>query len=299
MRQANEQMGDDVLSDRIKALPPKQQKAIRTCFKAAGRRSTSGMRYEKEWILECVLLRMRSPKLYEQLRKHKILILPSRTCLQSYVQKFKSGIGFSENVFKAITVKTEDMDMNARHGGIVFDEMKLSEHFSVNAPGDWTQILGVFASRGINKPEMLTKLLLEAILIAERAGLFVGFFTCDGASWNRIMWRSFGIGVLKKKLRAAAKLKKFQELAPWIPAVVNHLYWWALSSRVQPELILAKWRSLVRHVVDIHVHDESLYQRGEHEPLAKKRWLEEGYGNDLLKCAVDLCQNESSYTKAE
>ncbi|XP_049516798.1 uncharacterized protein LOC125942629 [Dermacentor silvarum] len=135
MRQANEKMGDDVLSDRIKALPPKQQIAIRTCFKAAGRRSTSGMRYENEWILECVLLRMRSPKLYEQLRKHKILILPGRTCLQRYVQKFKSGFGFSENVFKAITVKTEDMDMNARHGGIVFDEMKLSEHFSVNAAG--------------------------------------------------------------------------------------------------------------------------------------------------------------------
>ncbi|KAH7941695.1 hypothetical protein HPB49_016128 [Dermacentor silvarum] len=41
--------------------------------------------------------------------------------------------------------------------------------------------------------------------------------------------------MLKKKLTAAAKLKKFQELAPWIPAVVNHLYWCALSSRAQPD----------------------------------------------------------------
>ncbi|XP_075554942.1 uncharacterized protein LOC142587666 isoform X1 [Dermacentor variabilis] len=82
--------------------------------------------------------------------------------------------------------------------------------------------------------------------------------------------------MLKKKLTAAAKLKKFQELTLWIPAVINHLYWCALSSRAQPELILAKWCSLVRHVVDIHVHDESLYLRCEHEPLPKKKWLEEG-----------------------
>lgn len=59
--------------------------------------------------------------------------------------------------------------------------------------------------------------------------------------------------VLKKKLTAAAELKKFQEMAPWIHAVVNHLYWCALSSRAQPGLILAK--SLVHHVVDNHVHE--------------------------------------------
>lgn len=47
--------------------------------------------------------------------------------------------------------------------------------------GDWTQILGVFASRSNIKAEMLTKLLLEAILLAERAGLFVEFLTCDSA----------------------------------------------------------------------------------------------------------------------
>ncbi|XP_065302031.2 uncharacterized protein [Dermacentor albipictus] len=96
--------------------------------------------------------------------------------------------------------------------------------------------------------------------------------TCIGHSFD--CWHV--AKVLKKKLRAAAKLKKFQELTLWIPAVINHLYWWALSSGAQPELILVKWCSLVRHVVDIHVHDESLYPRCEHQPLPKKWWLEEG-----------------------
>lgn len=60
--------------------------------------------------------------------------------------------------------------------------------------GDWTQILGVFSSKGNIKADMLSKLLLEAIILAEQAGLFVDFVTCDGASWNRSMWKSFGIG---------------------------------------------------------------------------------------------------------
>ncbi|XP_077508835.1 uncharacterized protein LOC144120336 [Amblyomma americanum] len=227
MRLANKNTATEILNDRIKALPPKQQQAVMTCFKAAARKSTCGMRYEKDWILECVLMRMRSPKLYEHLRKQKILILPSRTCLQRYIQNFKSGFGFNENVFKALALETGDMDINARHGGIVFDEMKLSEHFSVNTAGavqgfvdlgkftpedemttpadhgmvmlfqpfqgDWTQILGVFSSKGNIKAEMLSKLLLEAIILTEQAGLFVDFVTCDGATWNRSMWKSFGI----------------------------------------------------------------------------------------------------------
>lgn len=93
------------------------------------------MLYEKNWILECVLLRMRSPKLYEHLRKQKILVLPSRTCLQRYVRNFKSGFGFNDTVFKALSAKTESMDVCSRHGGIIFDELKLSEQFGVNQAG--------------------------------------------------------------------------------------------------------------------------------------------------------------------
>ncbi|XP_075723751.1 uncharacterized protein LOC142765832 [Rhipicephalus microplus] len=209
MRQANQQIADEVLGARIKSLPEKQQMAVRACFEAATRKSTSGMLYEKEWILECVLLRMRSPKLYEQLRKQKVLILPSRTCLQRYTRSFKSGFGFNKAVFNALAIKTKDMDISSRHGGIIFDEMKLAEHFNVSAAGtvegfvdlgkftqeedrttpadhgmvmmfqpfqgDWTQILGVFSSKGNIKAEMLAKLLLEAILLSEQAGLFVDF----------------------------------------------------------------------------------------------------------------------------
>ncbi|XP_077486371.1 uncharacterized protein LOC144097572 [Amblyomma americanum] len=205
MKSANEEIGDEVVNAHIKGLPSKQQMVVRACFQAATRKSTSGMSYEKTWILECVFLRMKSPKLHEHLRKHNILILPSRSCLQRYLGKFKSGFGFNENGFTALSVKTKQMDVCSRHGGIIFDEMKLSENFRVNTAGavkgfvdlgkfmpqkettaadhgmvmlfqpfqgDWTQVLGVFfSSKGNIKAEMLEKILLEAILLSEKAGL--------------------------------------------------------------------------------------------------------------------------------
>lgn len=145
MQAANEQIGDEAFNNRITALPQKQQMAIRACFTAAKRKSTCGMPYEKDWILECVL-RMRSPKLYEHLRKQKILILPSQTCLQHYVRNFKSGFGFNDSVFKALGAKTENMDVFSRHGGILFDELKLSEQFGVNNAGMYTR----FSTRNMN-----------------------------------------------------------------------------------------------------------------------------------------------------
>lgn len=49
----------------------------------------------------------------------------------------------------------------------------------LNRAGNWEPVLGVFASRGN--------------ILCENAGIFVDAVTCDGASWNRSMWRSFGI----------------------------------------------------------------------------------------------------------
>lgn len=59
--------------------------------------------------------------------------------------------------------------------------------------GNWTQILGVFASRGNVKADVLAKIIVEATILCEKAGLFVDSVTCDGATWNRSMWRLFGV----------------------------------------------------------------------------------------------------------
>ncbi|KAH6936183.1 hypothetical protein HPB50_014575 [Hyalomma asiaticum] len=78
---------------------------------------------------------MKSPKLYEHLRKESILTMPCKTTLRKYLMSCKTGYGFSTKVLDALSKKTPSMDLFQRHGGLIVDEMKLSEHLSVTAAG--------------------------------------------------------------------------------------------------------------------------------------------------------------------
>lgn len=69
---------------------------------------------------------------------------------------------------------------------------RVNQQCLLNA-GNWTQVLGVFVSHGNVKADVLAKTLIESAILCENAGLFADAVTCDGASWNRSMWRSFGI----------------------------------------------------------------------------------------------------------
>ncbi|XP_077559688.1 uncharacterized protein LOC144174729 [Haemaphysalis longicornis] len=134
----NEELSKTEFEARISGLPRKQQLAVRTCFEAARQKSTKGFAYTEEWLLECIIMRMRSPKLYEHIRRNNIMALPGRTCLQKRIHNFKSGFGFNPRIFEALSETTKDMDAFSRHGGLVFDEMKISEHLDVKPTGTRT-----------------------------------------------------------------------------------------------------------------------------------------------------------------
>lgn len=69
--------------------------------------------------------------LYEHVRRQKILVLPSRTCLRKYTRQYESTFGFNAAVLSGIAKKTQNMSELERHGGIIIDEMKLAENFAV------------------------------------------------------------------------------------------------------------------------------------------------------------------------
>ncbi|KAG0426598.1 hypothetical protein HPB47_026302 [Ixodes persulcatus] len=126
------------------------------------------------------------------------------------------------------------MNAQLQHGGILIDEIKLSENFikvdhngkvagfvdlgdftssemsSVPADhgfvlfqpfkGKWRQVVGVFESRGNVKTAMLAWIIVEAVILAESASLLMDFVTTDAASWNRIMWHIFEISGTAKKV---------------------------------------------------------------------------------------------------
>ncbi|XP_077486391.1 uncharacterized protein LOC144097602 [Amblyomma americanum] len=171
------------------------------------------MMYSKAWILECIIMRMKSPRLYEHMRRLNILTLTSKVTLQRYLKSYRTGFGINENVLNILKQKTSTMDICKRHGGLIVDEMKLLENSCVSSSGHiqgfvdmskftprsemhnvadrgmvimfvpfagkWTQILACFATRGNMKGDLLTKVMLGAVILAENAGLFVDFITSD------------------------------------------------------------------------------------------------------------------------
>ncbi|XP_077491439.1 uncharacterized protein LOC144102047 [Amblyomma americanum] len=233
MQEENSLKPEEVLQEQIASLPLKQQDCVRQCFSAAKKKSAKGNVYSKDWILECILMKMKSAKLYEHLRKHNILSLPSKSTLKRYLKLYKSGFGFSTKILRQLKQKTRHMSTFSRRGGLLVDELKLSEHLNVTSSGHiegfvdmgsfteggesvpcdhgmvvmfipftgkWTQIIGCFATRGNAKAELLAKIIIEATVLAEASGLLVDFITSDGASWNRRMWKILGIGVESGKV---------------------------------------------------------------------------------------------------
>ncbi|XP_026114078.1 uncharacterized protein LOC113092627 [Carassius auratus] len=80
-----------------------------------------------------------------------------------------------------------------------------------------------------------------------------------------------GVG---KKIDELAKQRSCKEVGPWKKSIVNDLYWCGASSSSGKEIV-AKWRSVVNHVQDIHEH-EGEFQRCQHPPLVgdqARQWL--------------------------
>lgn len=223
----NVAIAEEDFNAKVALLPEKQREATLHIFKASSRKSTKGMIFSNEWVLECLIMKLKSARLYEHLRKEKILVLPSKTTLRKYLKCYRTGFGFSNKIFDVLKQKTCTMDEFLCHGGLIVDELKLSEHLSVNSEGridgfvdlgqftsdkdkhsvcdhgmvrifvpfvgKWTQILAAFATHGNINGNLLTKIMLEAVILAEKAGLKVDFITSDGATWNRKMWSVMGI----------------------------------------------------------------------------------------------------------
>ncbi|XP_064482816.1 uncharacterized protein LOC135395651 [Ornithodoros turicata] len=82
--------------------------------------------------------------------------------------------------------------------------------------------------------------------------------------------------VVKKKLLGLSRSTKHQVVQLWIDSLTRHAYWCPRTSGDDGDLCLAKWVSAVNHIVDIHEHDNPLYQICYHGALSEPRqWLRE------------------------
>jgi hypothetical protein len=81
---------------------------------------------------------------------------------------------------------------------------------------------------------------------------------------------------LRKKLEPLAKERNCKDLQQWIQSIINHLYWSATSSNDGPkEIIVAKWKSVVSHVTNVHKGHHELFPQCLHDKV-KRQWLKKG-----------------------
>ena len=85
-----------------------------------------------------------------------------------------------------------------------------------------------------------------------------------------------------KKMLAASKKKGCERIAKWITAVKHHIYWCSTTTKEGfQKLILAKWKSFIRHVANKHTdHPNPLFPECAHKELEKRRkWIKVGKSN--------------------
>ena len=94
---------------------------------------------------------------------------------------------------------------------------------------------------------------------------------------------------ITKKLQQAAKEKDCERISRWISSIRNHLYWCATTTREGfGSLILAKWKSFMRHVQNKHdSHPDELFNECAQEHLEKERkWIKNG---NILALPMSFC----------
>ncbi|KAG0423785.1 hypothetical protein HPB47_000454 [Ixodes persulcatus] len=64
---------------------------------------------------------------------------------------------------------------------------------------------------------------------------------------------------VKKKIIAVARTKQHSVLLLWLKTIIRHIYWCARTSNGDGQLVLARWTSLMRHIINIHEHPDQLH----------------------------------------
>lgn len=209
----------------MKHLPHSQQLAFRTALDTI-KKSARGRRYDTEWIMTCLLLKISSPNTYKHITQMNLLPLPSAKRLQQLIKGAPCEFGFNQVALTSIGAQFADKKGLMRYGTLILDEMKVRKAVSLNCHtykldgfidyGDgpseqgsaadhalvlmfvplfhnWVQPIASFATRNAAPGTVVAQLVLQAILELGKQNAVVVAVISDGATTNKAMWSKFGI----------------------------------------------------------------------------------------------------------
>jgi len=223
-------MERDSLMEKVSAferIPDKSKQILSEVLANVDVQSAHGNRYSREWIIDCLLIKCKSPSSYKFLRQHNYLPLPSLATLTRSIRNLQPKFGFDSTLCLALTDKLKNFPVAERRGVLMFDEMQISKHIDfrqdlgksvgfvdlgscttgehIQQEGDhalvflfrphmsgWIQTIGSFCSVGATPSAVLCKLIVEAVILLEKCGAIVDGITADGASTNRKALKMLG-----------------------------------------------------------------------------------------------------------
>ena len=189
-----------------------------------------GMRYNAEWLMECLLLRIKSSAAYHHIRKSGILPLPSKSTIQRILSSMPCTYGFNDEALASIKRSLDSLPLDMRRGSLVWDEMSISKSVKFDSQklrfegfvdfgngnideesdsvaladhvlvfifrpyrSSWVQPIAVFATKGAAPGAIIHRLMIKAIAALEAVGARVTSVTCDGAQPNKSVWKKSGV----------------------------------------------------------------------------------------------------------
>ncbi|KAG0444663.1 hypothetical protein HPB47_013534 [Ixodes persulcatus] len=104
---------------------------------------------------------------------------------------------------------------------------------------------------------------------------------------------------IKKKIDEVSRTKAHEVLRKWKSTIMRHLYWCARTSDGDGDLALAKWKFIMRHVIDVHIHQDFLHPACAHGDIGNRKSLEEGKPSRGTCCSYLYLKNPHFCTGTE
>lgn len=125
-----------------------------------------GNRYSSEWIMQCMLMNMRSPSNYEFIRKNRILPLPSTKTVRNYFSLIDIKCGLDQNFKQLLKEHFKKKSVLQSHGILVLDEISLRKSLKVSAKNLTYSGLSDFGeTEGMPKADSIEDLATHGLVI--------------------------------------------------------------------------------------------------------------------------------------
>ena len=209
----------------------KQELMVVNAILEKAKHKPKGVRYDPAFLLECVLLRIKSKAAYLHLKENKILPLPDPSTIRKLLSCMPCTFGFNGFALDAIRRNLEKLPKSFRLGSFCWDEFAIQEDCSFDSKkmeidgfvdyGDagltirdkhcgqladhamvfifrpyrfgWIQPFACFATKGACPADLLYELMARAITALELHDAIVSSVVCDGAQSNKSVMQMCGV----------------------------------------------------------------------------------------------------------